>query len=128
MSDFSPVPVTGIVVTRARPSCVYCAITLPVAPPSTAGVKVTVIVQLAPAATVAQLFETPKPDGAVMPVSVSGEPEPLESVTDCAGAVVFIDCAPNASEVGATLTFTPGRPCVTWTICPAEDAARFAPS
>src|SRR3989442_5080472 len=81
--------------------------------PGAAGVKLTLIVQLAPGATepapLGQVLPAAKAKSAacapvmVMPVRFSGAPPLLVSVTFCAALVVPTRCSPNALLVAASV-------------------------
>src|SRR2546425_6117518 len=88
--------------------------------PGAAGVKLTLIVQLAPGATepapLGQVLPAAKAKSAacapvmVMPVRFSGAPPLLVSVTFCAALVVPTRCSPNALLVAESVAVGGGTP------------------
>ncbi len=87
------------------------SVTAPVRVPVAAGVKFTLIVQLAPAATVPAQLPSPanakSPLITKLPLNVSVELPVLVSVTNCTALVVPTVWLANASEAGERLTTGP---------------------
>lgn len=95
----APVPVTGT--TCGLPAALSLTVTVPLALPETEGVKVTLMVQLAPAATVApQLFVCAKFALAAILEIVSAAVPLLESVRDSGWLVVPSVWLPKFRLVG----------------------------
>src|SRR5438105_3735057 len=93
--EVPPVPVSETVCVPAESLMVRVPVRVPVA----LGVKVTLMVQLAPAPSdVPQLFPMPKSPVTLTPLMDMALPVPLESVTVCAGLVVPTVWLPNVSE------------------------------
>src|SRR5205807_9410601 len=86
------------------PAMLSVIVTAPVRMPVAVGVNVTLMVQLAPAATdVPQVLVCMKSPLATMLVTLSATFPVLFSVTDCATLVVFRFCLPNVWLLGERL-------------------------
>src|SRR5437016_14500472 len=102
----APVPVMLMVC--GLPAMLSVIVTAPVRMPVAVGVNVTLMVQLAPAATdVPQVLVCMKSPLATMLVTLSAAFPVLFSVTDCAALVVPTSWFANVRLVGERLTLAP---------------------